>query len=536
MTLRVSTLGSYSTDLTDRISGLNYSNVNPGGDEVCTFELLRSWFAGAPEIAQGTIIRVTDGLDVLWQGRIEENDRRVANAEAIGVTAYGLGVRLKDDGTFMQIYVDRDASKWGDMPFNEYVRLAALDTGSFTWASSEGGLVCAVPNQALSTSAEHSAWYTCPSGLTVGKVMYVGTQSIATPPIAAAQFLSANQDSFSGSAALVTPTLDSTLRTATPASQWRYIAATLSVSAAGTPAVGTNRRYSKIAVYGNHGLTTRAIDASTPDGVYGGDVVNQLATGATGITVAQIDAPTTIIPHLVFDSPGTREEAIRAVNAFFGYDWGTWGPSSVFDSSTNGFFRWTSRDTTSVAWEVSRQDCDDIALNVEMSSLYNSVDVHYTDPAAPGDQIVTRTAVVEALVSAGINRKAVLQGGTMTLAAAQTLGDIALALSGGRPARGSIRLTTPIRHRTRGRLPPHRIRADGSNIKLRDILPAVSLLGLSSAPDRRSTFPIKRVSVDASNQVPTVSVEVDQTFDALSILQARLALAAQFPKGLTPAR
>src|SRR5438270_4083847 len=99
-------------DITDQVDNLVWSSTNPGGDERASFSLLRDWFAGAPSIAQGNVVRVGDNLDVLWTGRIEENDRQVQSALQIGVTAYGLGIRLKDQNDYREIIVDRDLSQW----------------------------------------------------------------------------------------------------------------------------------------------------------------------------------------------------------------------------------------------------------------------------------------------------------------------------------------------------------------------------------------------------------------------------------------
>jgi hypothetical protein len=98
-------------ELTDRIEGLGWSSVNPGGDESATFTFRGDWTTALPEIARGDTIHIGDGLDVLWQGRIEEHDRGGTDTPTVGVTAYGLGARLKD-GTFTEIFRDADMTAW----------------------------------------------------------------------------------------------------------------------------------------------------------------------------------------------------------------------------------------------------------------------------------------------------------------------------------------------------------------------------------------------------------------------------------------
>jgi hypothetical protein len=544
MRFRVRTIGvgsGTSEDLTDGVSGLQFSSTNPGGDERATFRLSREWITSSPELLQGNALRIEDGLARLWSGRIEEVDRAVDSVEHVQVTCYGLGIRLKDDESYSRVWVDRDPAAWGDMPFNEKVAWSAVPAAfdQIGWASDDGGLVCALPtnNSATIGGASHDvvaeAWYTMPTGLTVAKVQYIGTDtSLPASWLAPRLTICANDDSTTRED--YSPTFDSTLRTVTASTPrryafWRHYS---NGAAAVNPAAGSNRRVSKVAVYGNHGLTTRAIDSSTPDGLYGGDMVSDIVSGVTGITAARIDAPTTVIPHAVQKDPGTREDALRTINSFFGYDWGTTGPTSVLDTSTTGYFYWKAPDLTTAHWFARRADCDDVALNVELAQLYNAVIVTYQDPTTSGTQTVTRTATVHALNGVGLTRTARIDGGTLTLAGAQTLGDAFLQLTGQQsPARGSVTLSQPISHYQRGVLPPWHMRADGANLRLPDVLPSKDALSLSAAPDRRTTFPIKRVSVEASGQTPKVTVDVDQANDRLSVLQARLALAAQFPNG-----
>jgi hypothetical protein len=58
------------------------------------------------------------------------------------------------DRKFQEIYVDRRAGAWGEMPIDEKAgsRRSAVTSGDFSWANQNGGLVCALPNQALGTA------------------------------------------------------------------------------------------------------------------------------------------------------------------------------------------------------------------------------------------------------------------------------------------------------------------------------------------------------------------------------------------------
>jgi hypothetical protein len=546
--LRVTTLapdGTEAYDLTDKVDGLSWSSVNPGGDERCTFELKRKWFAGAPEIAQMKLVRVTCGLDILGQFRIEENDRAVADSEKIGVTAYGLGNRLKDSDANRLLIVDRDLSQWRGAGLARQIQnLGANLQGSTAEVAADtaGGnpslTFKITDNWASPYKPLVESWYDAGPGLKVG-VVYHNWASSGTALDAAFVLEGDATDTDDGAstidtfmsdriagAALSSPAGYQTLATARRYVFFDLLYGTTPGGTAGATWLLANRNP---AVYGTHGLTRRG--GSDPGGFWGSDVVTYLLGLASGVTARRIDASSLVVPHLVWRDGVTFEQMIVDTTRFEnpGVDWGTWGPDSVLDNSLNGLFDWKAKDPSTQHWFALRSQCDDISLNAEVATLYDQVDVAYQD-AAGTTGVETRTATVPALL--GSHRKKRLDGGTLTQAGAQQLGDAFLALSAQRPpARGSVALTGRLNHYRRGSLPPVYMRADGSNLRLPDVLPSEDALSLSSAPDRRTTFPVKRVTVDASGDIPKVSVDVDQSLDTLAILQARLQLAAQLAAG-----
>jgi hypothetical protein len=102
-------------DLTPYVEGLQWSSVNPGGDELCSFRLAREWFTGAPEVKKGNRLEVQSSAEVLWRGRIDESEGQVEQAEMIGVTAYGAGIALRDS-TMVEIYVDGELAAFANSP------------------------------------------------------------------------------------------------------------------------------------------------------------------------------------------------------------------------------------------------------------------------------------------------------------------------------------------------------------------------------------------------------------------------------------
>lgn len=532
MSLRVVS-GNY--DITGLISGLRYSNVAPGGDETCSFTFNRSWFVSSPEIEKGNVVRVMDGIDVLWQGRVEETVRGGDSTETIEVTAYGLGRRLKD-ATMQEIYVDMDLSRWGGPSVQRKINaiywslIASEPTTTTDTTTGQPSLGSEFSDTwAATTTPSVEAFYDA-KGVAIGSLYYAWKRNpnMGTSAPWFWDVVMSSDDVFSAFDGPTTLTASGPGTGTMTASAGRYFASARAgfAAAGGTPGMVYAIYWTCLAVFGRHGLTKQGTATSTaPQGFLVSQIVADMAARASGITVRRVDATSFVLRQSAYLEPTVIEDAVRDANKYEAHQrtWGTWGPDSPLDSSSNGNFDYRAIDTTP-SWIIFRSDCDSLpSLSSEMASLYDTAKVLYTDPSGAG-QIVTRTRSVPDLN--GIPRTITVNGGTLTTADAQTLGDTVLALSGGfAPARGSLSISRPVRHVTRGMLPAHYMRADGSAVRLPDILPSTTLFALDATPDRRTTFPIKRVEVDASDQaMPRVTVDVDQVNEAITALQNRLDL------------
>jgi hypothetical protein len=531
MAIRV-TSGSY--DVTGDIEGLNWSSVNPGGDETCTFTLKRSWFTSSPEIERGNLLRVMDGIDVLWQGRVEETNRGGESTGEIGVTAYGLGARLKDT-TMREIYIDQDFSRWGSIPNPRVVALGTsyvTDMGSSEIRPGQSGS----PSLALTFTRLANGgppygvietWYDA-AGIPIGAIDYNRScydrssggygNFLGGSWFAALQLRDAEVGGASNEAVIGGAQGAGTLAASGVARVFAYVQLLFLGAFTGDGEWRLEMR--TLAVQGRHGLVKQG---SEPSGFLNSQIIVDAVERATGITVRRVDETTFVCEQAAFFERTKIEDVVAEQNKYERHHrtWGTWGPDSPLDTSNDGYFDYRSIDDAP-SWIAFRAECDSCNLHSETATLFDTVHVLYTDKSGVQRE-VTRTADVPDLN--GIPREETVDGGTLTEAGAETFADALLALSGGfAPARGSAVLSQPIRHVTRGKLAPHYMRADGSAFRIPDVLPSPSLFALDSTPDRRTTFPIKRVSVDAASKaVPVVTVEVDQVNDAITALQARLA-------------
>jgi hypothetical protein len=152
------------------------------------------------------------------------------------------------------------------------------------------------------------------------------------------------------------------------------------VSAAGpvTPAAGHQQRYSKIAVYGNHGLTTYPVtnaDGTTePNGVYASDVIRWLiANYCPLLNDGGVQDTTYPIGHLVFRDRTFPYDAMLTVNSF--HRWG-------LECWEGGTVNYGPTDLSDYDWELRLDDfgfgLDDQGDTIE--DVANAIEVsRYTD-------------------------------------------------------------------------------------------------------------------------------------------------------------
>lgn len=528
-------------NLTEEIEGLTYSNIDPGGDEVASFTLHRPWFSLNPEIARGNLLRVMSGIDVLWVGRIEESDRSATDSETIVVTAYGLGVRLKD-GEFAEIFIDRDLTSFGDPSadrrrivneasyiFQGETQVAPHDKGQ----KYSEGIIQAY--QRLATAAppfaDTESWY-YGAGIELGEIRYdaINLYGIGAGDASWNQEAGFSKDDVgTGFSAALDYNGTSAFNQAWQAPEGYFYVLLINQY------VGTFTGdgewawlWGRPRIYGRHGLAS-AYNAGNwwEDGFTIDQMIGFIVEQVPGVAVRRLDHQPYVVQHSVFKEPVPHEDAISDLNRYENCDWGTWGPDSPLDNTVKGYFDLKTADRQTQHWFVQRSDCADLDLHSESATLYGEVDVVYEDEAGITRRITVSIDVPD-LDAAGMTRKKTLTIGQATAAIATTRGESFLAIWGQfAPARGSFTVSNPVRHYRRGLLNPSYMRADGSNVRIPDILPAETLFALDATPDLRTTFPIKRVTIDAGGPTIAANVEVDQADDSLSVLQARSDLAEQ---------
>jgi hypothetical protein len=543
--------GPDSPDGRDVPQDIETTTSLPGGHGTCTSSLFRDIRIDYPDNNVLDTVRLygpgsreaTDGRKSVFEGFMSSFPRQHGAQFSIDPGAVGFSAALGFFPGFQRVYVDRSSGSWGDPPFNRKAGLAglAIDFGSFSWSSDGGGLVCALPNQALGAQAIAETWYQSPAGCKIGAVEYIGADT-SLPASWEAPKLAIYADDAAAVGEFYSLTFDSTLRTATPTTARQYaVLREYSNATASTPAAGANRRVSAVAVYGDHGLTKRAIDATTPDGLYNCDIVADiLAQTVPGVlnwttgTGGSIEPNNTIVPHLVFSGPGTAQDALAkasgfGITPFLLPEWG------VYDNRT---FFWRSPDSSRLCWKARYDSGIKPRFDGETADdVINGVLVTFSDPAGisrvvgPPAQYwptgvaladSTDTSLVDTDPTNPINEHADSTGGVKwatlnlsqpcTTAGAIALGSMFLAIQSQPQRRGQIEISGLVGHPTitQGQ-PVYKMRA-GDWLQLTD----------SESPELRRRI----IGTRYSHPTRSITCDLDNrpfTLDALlEVLQADL--------------
>jgi hypothetical protein len=325
---------------------------------------------------------------VAYEGRIEAMPRELTDTHSIGVTMAGWMAHAKDR-KFTEVYVDRDLGGWGSMSnARRGVLLGAnrmpigdsqqnTDPASSTAVISTGFTgAWATPYRPIS-----EAWYDAGPGLTVGKLGYSWARAAATVDNTDAQwdwagFVSTSDSAVAGSGTgSLRAAGPATLQTYTPATPGRYAMLQLvyNLTAGGAAGVEYAINWSKLAVYGNHGLSGRDGEPGEPQGVYASDVLRNIGTKwCPKLDIRGITDSSYVIQHLVFKDPVFPYDAMLELNKFHLWHLGVW---------ENRLLTFRPYDFRDYQWEI-RTDDPGTTFSPQgptTENLWNGICVTYKD-------------------------------------------------------------------------------------------------------------------------------------------------------------
>lgn len=381
---------------------LTFGTSIPGGNKDLTCSLLRRGRSIRNDQALFDDVRVYGpGQRTLWEGRMAQFPQSQGQSFIVNPGAVGWSAHLRDNPSFLCVFIDRDPSAW--RPFNlarrDACAAASRDMGIFSAEIGSSGIIWALPNQLISTGADYEVFYDGVAGQGIATMKYRGKTTGTTASIEAPGVWNSSNENgaFTGPNAL---TLDDTDRSvAMPAPTQRYAMMRMLTSAAVTPAVGTTRQFSKLGMIGNHGLTEQVVQADFP-GFWASDMIAYVVRNnapllnfTTGPSGSIVDSPSFVVPHAAFKDPVTGEDAISFLNGYHLYEWGVY---------ENKQFFWRPTDPSRLLWEARIDRGSELDNEGDTAEeVFNGVFVTYTDPTGvrrtvgpPGGAFDTTSALL----------------------------------------------------------------------------------------------------------------------------------------------
>ncbi|MDP9117158.1 MAG: hypothetical protein M3O28_07855 [Actinomycetota bacterium] len=478
-------------------------------------------------------LRLLGGLNLIgadgsiaYEGRIATAPKSVTAGQGHQVTVQTQGwMSSARDQPLVEVYVDRDLSKWGPMS-----RQRRIDTAAVNYTKQNAASVLAdssgtpVVETAFADSwvspqlASSEAWWAPTAGVPIGKLYYnfvayaAAGMNPADPKWSVAAILTADDRNAA--------TIASASLWPTPASG--YLAGGASTTAAmlqlrydatpfGTQGQGYYAHWKDTAVYGNHGLPLHGTD---PQGVYASDVIKDICSRfCPNINATAITPTTFVIPHLSFLTDTDPYDAFLEVNKYhrFGLE--------VYEKRS---LRFSPLDFTDWDWEVRASDLGTSfqLQGDDVQHLVNGVVVHYRDLLTGRDTRLhpaTYTALKDPnpnnpATVAGVNRYTSLTlSAPTTQAGALQIGAAFLAEFVQVMAPGTITVTGHIRDRAGHFQQVWKVRA-GDRVAITD------------SPNDR---PRLIVETDYSHDAKTLNMSVDASFKKLDAVLDRINVALQ---------
>jgi hypothetical protein len=449
---------------------------------------------------------------VAYEGRVSSMPRDLSDSHSIGVTLAGWMAHAKDR-KFAEIYIDRDIGQWGggipiERQVADYVAGVSLSELSFT--ADQGGLACALPNQALGATVGTEAWYQAPPGCLIAQVTFQGAKSVPAGWVVRL----VGTDDRSSATEVTTPTLDNTIR-ALAFSNRRYVFAQVYANgSAATPAAGANARFSKLAVYGNHGLTLYQGDAAEPSGVLASDVITDIAHRfCPKLDTSGVQATSYVIQHLAFRDQTFPFDAFLEVNKYHLWRLAVWEDKRL---------DFGPYDLSDYDWEIRTDDPGTTFApqGPSTESLFNGIAVTYKDPLTGVANTITPDTNPELADTtysnpwnlAGVNHwdDITLSSPALTATAAQ-IGIAALADRNRPKTPGTITVHGYIRDRQGNEQPVWKVRAGDT-------------ISVTNFPN---DSPRLIVETDYDDETKTISLAIDKPFALIDAYLDRQANALQ---------
>lgn len=498
-----------SRQITPLTSSVRWSTAAVGGFGACSFQVPYADLAEFPWLAQ---VRLFDGDELLWEGRIEDratalsgDDRRAT------ISCFGFQ-RLLQQTSVRRIWLLRS------IPWRPSWKVAGLVTvpGIGVPQLHTSQMFCTVGqieptdltrvgirvgnSSTTPTSTTDANWavYVAPEGITLERV-----KGTAEGVVAGAKYFA--QDSTDGSTwTEKTDGNASTVESFACSANARYLLL-------GGVALGT----SNSATWEDVRILCTTLNEDVSGGFYGGTIMRDLISLVPGLGVGTIDSGSEFTIESI--ARPVRDAAVSAVGEIASYYYKEW---AVWEDRR---FDWTTADLDSPHWVLSLEDCTQLDVDSSVQGLVKTLYVLYENAATgePEEKNAASTDQRNPFVRTGDTSDGIVGAPVvMTGASAQKLADKTAADHGGFPeVRGRIQIPARrlVRNLNRGMAPANRIRG-GDNVMIPE-LPSDEWV--RPGRDGQTLFHITAAETDM--EAGTTTVEFEGYSRRADVLLARLA-------------
>jgi hypothetical protein len=376
--------------------GLSFSTTMPGGFESANCSLPRKPGVAYADLTPFANWRIQGaGGECAWEGQLRDTPRSSGNDRAVTPRGAGYQAHLDDDKSARMIYVDQDFGSWGSSSTQR--RLDLLSSGLVPTdattnpdeTTGEPSLETSVQGPWAAANPPVSEGVYDAKGIPIASVYYAWKKSSTLDNTdvnytwrlqasAADTFTSSDATANLRAAGPGTGTLTTTGGDKT------FVTAHLFYGAVAKTTDGNKYciYWTKLAVYGDHGLTKRG-DASATEaqGLYASDVIaHALRTWAPLITFTEGSTgtltPTSfVIPQLEFRDPTTVSQIISGANRFHLRDWAIWEGQRAGQPT----FYYHDRGARGKAWRARIRPAELEETGQSADRVWNGILVRFND-------------------------------------------------------------------------------------------------------------------------------------------------------------
>jgi len=461
-------------------------------------------------------LRIYDGIELLWLGRIEDEPLVTQSGEVL-ITAVGYASSLKDE-LVQKLWVDTGFKDWSETP-------ASVPNDEWEWQHAEtdnnNRIFVRLPrDQSFNNQLATGRYYrlTNPDKINqdIYSVSFNYSVGAAYNPAVALAKLNSYDSNFTNavqewSVASTGPLSASTDFVVTAGKKAMGVFFDGAVSA--TPADDNNWvKITNIRVNGSSDFTgTLTADALIKDIIP--DFAPSLSTDFSDITTG-----TGTITDFLAEDPTHPLELIS--NAISGEDWKT----GIYEVGSDNKPRYRAQDISrdTIDWFVSVDDGQLQLAGKSIQEVFNAVEVEFLT-ATGSVTTVTRTTTVALLDDAGITRTAKIQVNTTSQTAAEEAGDQFLTEFGRPRAKGQMTLKGSILSKF-GNRPAWFIRPNDI-LQIHDLNPSPATLeDMSEAvvTNGINIFEVVAVDVNISGSEESITIQLETPASRLDFELAKI--------------